>query len=85
MENKTLYSTDITDLAAYLIASGATIPELDRQNEKRVVYVFNLSEDHIAAIPHYHDGTGMVSGLAMSGAKKLLMGLIKNPPEQHNV
>ncbi len=71
------FSTDTTDLAAYLIAIGARAPVLDRNNPRRIYYIFELSEEQNDLIPKFRDGTGMVSALAMSQAKKMLMGMIK--------
>ena len=71
------FSTDTTDLAAYLVASGAAMPALDRSNPHRINYIFELTEKQHDLIPKFRDGTGMVRALAMSQAKKMLMGLIK--------
>lgn len=69
------YTTDDTDLAAYLCALGAKTPALDR-SEPRIAFIFELTEAQMDAVPHHYDGTGNVGSLAISNSRKSLLRMI---------
>jgi hypothetical protein len=71
------HTTHDTDEAAYLCALGAKKPVLDR-SQPRINFIFELTEEQMAAIPHHYDGTGQVGSLAISNARKSLLREIKN-------
>lgn len=72
------YVTDSTNLAAYLHALGSQLVEVrDATNGKGKEFVFNLTQAQHDAIPHFYDGTGMVSALAYSNSRKIMLGMVK--------
>lgn len=69
------YTTDDTDIAAYLCALGAKDPILDRTNP-RIAFIFELTEAQMDAVPHFKDGTGQVGAQAISNSRKTLLRMI---------
>jgi len=73
------YVTDSTNLAAYLHALGSQMAGVqDAANGRGKEFIFNLTQTQYDAIPHFYDGTGMVSALAYSNSRKIMLGMVKD-------
>lgn len=72
------YSTDDIDLASSIHAWGGTLIDIDRQDPRAQVFIFQLTSEQLARIPTYYDGTGLVSALALSNSRGVLFRLLRN-------
>ena len=72
------YSTDDIDLASSLHAWGGKLVDIDRSDTKNQVFVFELTDDQLALIPTYYDGTGAVKALAINNSRGVLFRLLRN-------
>jgi len=72
------YPTPNIDLATYLHALGGEVIDIDRSDPKEQVFLFKLTDGQRAAVPHFFDGTGQVSALALSNSRGVLFKMLRN-------
>jgi hypothetical protein len=71
------YSTDDIDLASAIHAWGGKLIDIDQQNPKAQVFVFELTDEKSAKIPTFYDGTGDVKALAICNSRGVLFRLLR--------
>ncbi|MBL7125149.1 MAG: hypothetical protein ISS51_03525 [Dehalococcoidales bacterium] len=65
MEREKYETSDIA-LASYLLCSGANLLEIDRQNPRRCLFVFNVPNQSL--ITKWQEGKATVNALAFHNA-----------------
>jgi hypothetical protein len=65
------YNTSELDLAAYLMALGGSQIGVDKSN-RRALFLFELTQEQMDAIPRFYDGTGQVRALPFYNALQKL-------------
>ena len=77
-QNQDPFLTSNIGLASYLHALGGKIIDIDKSNPKEQVFLFKLTDELDAAIEHYYDSTGLVSGLAVDNSRGELFRLLRS-------
>ena len=71
------YSTDDIDLASSIHAWGGKLIDIDRGDPQAQVFIFQLTDEQLAHIPSFYDGTGDVKALAICNSRGILFRLLR--------
>ena len=79
------YPTSNIDLASYLHALGGEVLDIDRDDPRNQVFLFKLTTEQHAAIPHFFDGTGLISAVVISNSRGVLFRLLRANKQAINI